>query len=252
MNRPTAKFLCVLGGAHLVVLAVFLQRFPLIWLPGALGVCLGAVWLFPFFLDESPERVFLSLSLGCAVYGSWLSSMGAETVIIIAFGVLALIALFGGLYKAGWSFSRGVIWLILALVMATAVANLSGSGGGAGGMLVWFRTWLHVPDSELEQIVHDVRKTIHFSFYGSFAAVSSFASRAGQPANRSAIVFSLASTLILATYDEGRQAFSPGRTSSPWDVLLDMSGAFAFLIFVHYWTYLKSIAVSGCRYGDDT
>ena len=87
-----------------------------------------------------------------------------------------------------------------------------------------------------EVIHYFIRKSAHFVFYGILSWLA-FCSWRATLSKRAAWTFqwsglALALTLAAAMLDEFHQAFVPSRTSSPYDVLLDMMGAVFFQILI--------------------
>jgi VanZ family protein len=79
---------------------------------------------------------------------------------------------------------------------------------------------------ETQATVHAiVRKTAHFTEYAvlAFLAVRAFSSSARR------YLIALLFVVMTASLDEFNQSFEPSRTSSFWDVLLDISGGFVMI-----------------------
>ena len=105
---------------------------------------------------------------------------------------------------------------------------------------VWQAIFGHVADARWEIIHHYIRKTGHFIGYGLVGLSWLRAWRRTRPdwTFRKAGVLALLATALTASSDEFHQSFLPNRTSSPWDVLLDCTGAF-FLLLIAY-LYLRA------------
>lgn len=91
-----------------------------------------------------------------------------------------------------------------------------------------------MPLAQLNLIHFYIRKAGHFLAYALLLTtwVRPWKVRLGFSLEKSAIL-SLMIVLLVAALDEGRQSFYSSRGGSPWDVLLDMSGALtAALILV--------------------
>jgi VanZ family protein len=89
-----------------------------------------------------------------------------------------------------------------------------------------------VPDDRWDIIHHYIRKTGHFVGYG-MVGLSWF--RAWRMTRsewrfRTDALFAMLATAIIASWDEFHQSFLANRTSSLWDVLLDCTGAFVFIL----------------------
>ena len=101
------------------------------------------------------------------------------------------------------------------------------------GPLRWIFQWIFGPisDARWEIAHHFIRKSGHFLGYGLIGLAWLRAWRMTLPRFRFAAHAALAllDTALLASWDEWHQSFLPNRTSSPWDVLLDCSGALVML-----------------------
>jgi VanZ family protein len=86
---------------------------------------------------------------------------------------------------------------------------------------------IHVDTQQLEKINHALRKAGHFCGYGILCVVFFRAWQMTIPLTKLMRVLALAlfCTLLVASADEIHQSFLPGRTASPLDVLLDLTGA---------------------------
>jgi VanZ family protein len=87
-----------------------------------------------------------------------------------------------------------------------------------------------------------IRKCGHFTGYGilSVAWFRAFwmTVRIAESVRRrlfSAHALAIAGTLLVASADEFHQTFLPNRTGTPWDVLVDCSGAMLLQLFVWLW-----------------
>jgi VanZ family protein len=90
----------------------------------------------------------------------------------------------------------------------------------------------HVSDARWEVIHHYIRKTGHFVGYGLVGLSWLSAWRKSRPSRSflSSAALAMIVTAIIASLDEFHQSFLPNRTSSPWDVLLDCTGALTLLL----------------------
>jgi VanZ family protein len=89
--------------------------------------------------------------------------------------------------------------------------------------------------TQLNLIHFYIRKAGHFLAYALLLTtwVRAWKWRLGFTLGKAEIV-SLMIVLLVAVLDEGRQSFYPSRGGSPWDVLLDMSGAFTAAIILAF------------------
>ena len=85
---------------------------------------------------------------------------------------------------------------------------------------------------ETEATIHAVvRKTAHFTEYAilAFFAVRAFSTSASVFIRQRSYIFTLVLVIMIASLDEFNQSFEPSRTSSFWDVLLDISGGLVMI-----------------------
>jgi VanZ family protein len=97
-----------------------------------------------------------------------------------------------------------------------------------------------VSDARWNVIHHYIRKTGHFTGYGLIGLAWLRAWWMTLPRSRffSDALLALIGTGLLATWDEWHQSFLPNRTSSPWDVLLDCSGAISLCLVAYVFVRL--------------
>jgi len=139
-------------------------------------------------------------------------------------------------------------WLPVLFWLAIITWESFGLSSNVTGGWMWRLVHLlHLPISAgtLAEVNHVLRKAGHVSGYGilcllvfraSFHTTLSRASNATADsdhsisvARRRCAVFALFITLVTAVLDEWHQSFDPSRTSSAWDVAIDMTGALVFL-----------------------
>jgi VanZ family protein len=92
------------------------------------------------------------------------------------------------------------------------------------------------------QIYHGyIRKAAHVTEYGVLALIAYRACSlsAGAIWRRYRFVLPVILVAVIASIDEFNQSFEPSRTSSPYDVLLDISGGVAALIALRAIFFLK-------------
>jgi VanZ family protein len=92
----------------------------------------------------------------------------------------------------------------------------------------------HISDPRWETIHHYIRKCGHFTGYGLIGLAWLRAWWLTLPRSRFVPDAGLAllGTALIAGCDEWHQTYLPNRTGTPWDVLLDCTGAFTLLVLV--------------------
>lgn len=100
---------------------------------------------------------------------------------------------------------------------------------------IWQAIFGHVSDARWEVIHHYLRKSGHFIGYGMVGLAWLRAWWMTMPHSRflTDAVLALLGTAAVASADEYHQSFLPNRTSSPWDVLLDCTGAITLQVVVY-------------------
>jgi VanZ family protein len=93
----------------------------------------------------------------------------------------------------------------------------------------------HVSNAHWNTIHHYIRKAGHFVGYGLIGLAWLRAWWMTLPHSRFApdALLALVGTALVASADEYHQSFLPNRTASPWDVLLDCTGAIALQLMVY-------------------
>jgi len=93
----------------------------------------------------------------------------------------------------------------------------------------------HVSDRQWHVIHHLIRKTGHFFGYGFIGLAWLRAWWFTMPRSRfvTDALLALLGTAVVASCDEWHQTFLPNRTGTPWDVLLDCTGAVLLQLMVY-------------------
>lgn len=88
-----------------------------------------------------------------------------------------------------------------------------------------------MPDATKALIHGYVRKTAHFTEYAvlAFLAVRAFSGSASHVLQKWRYILPLVLVVVIATLDEFNQSFEASRTSSIWDVVLDISGGLVMI-----------------------
>jgi VanZ family protein len=200
------------------------QRLPLVWIPTIFGiVSAGLIMRWPVLAESDIAPVLVAfLSVGTTML--WAMSNGvAEALWLSPILVYCFVVLTS--YRA-----LAIPWMVFVVcVLAWGVGYLSGPKGGASWMIDSIQSLLHMSRERATEVVHDLRKTFHFCFYGTNAALWDRGFQVLDPSRSGRRRLALAIVAALASMDEARQHFVATRTGSAWDVLLDLSGAATFL-----------------------
>jgi VanZ family protein len=139
---------------------------------------------------------------------------------------------------------RGARWWInawLPAVLMTGIIVLEstqwfGADNTSGPLrYVYEALFGHVSDARWEAIHHYTRKCGHFTGYG-LVGLSWLRAWRKTRSNHSFLnnaALAMIATALTAIADEFHQSFLPNRTSSPWDVLIDCSGALVAMLIVY-------------------
>ena len=114
-------------------------------------------------------------------------------------------------------------------VIALESTEMMGADHTSGPLrVVWQAIFGLVTDGRWEVIHHYIRKSGHFLGYGLIGLAWLRAWRMSFPRATflTDLTLAMVGTALIASTDEFHQSFLPNRTSSPWDVLLDCTGAF--------------------------
>lgn len=121
-------------------------------------------------------------------------------------------------------------WSLVA-IWAFVIWTLGGgdfsSAATSPALLDWLR-WLFedLAPATRYRVLMGLRKSAHFIEYAILALLAFRAAMLSATRNRlaTAVLVALFLVATLATADEARQAFTPSRSGSPYDVLIDISG----------------------------
>jgi VanZ family protein len=131
------------------------------------------------------------------------------------------------------------VWLPVAFgiaIIAVESTEAFGSDHTSGPLRRIFEFLFgQVSDPRWEIIHHHIRKTGHFLGYGFIGLAWLRAWWFTLPHSRfiQDAFLSLLGTAVVASFDEWHQTFLPNRTGSPWDVLLDCTGAITLQLVVY-------------------
>ena len=136
------------------------------------------------------------------------------------------------------------VWLPVAIGIAIIVIESTewfGTDHTSGPLRHIFEFLFgHVSNARWEVIHHVIRKTGHFLGYGFIGLAWLRAWWFTLPHSRFIhdAFLALLGTALVASCDEWHQTFLPNRTGTPWDVVLDCSGAIVLQLLVY--VYMRS------------
>jgi VanZ family protein len=131
-----------------------------------------------------------------------------------------------------WAYAPVFLWIGIIFLLSSPEGSFNQTSRIIGPLLQFF-----FPDmaEETRQIIHGyVRKAAHFTEYAALAFLAVRACTLSAPVllQKWRYVLPLVLLAVVASLDELNQSFETSRTSSIWDVLLDISGGAAMLIFL--------------------
>jgi VanZ family protein len=146
--------------------------------------------------------------------------------------------------RRGVGYWIAVWWPVAFMLAVIALESTStfGADRTSGPLRALYQALFgHVGDARWEVIHHYIRKTGHFVGYGLVGLSWLRAWRKTRP-NHSSLnhaVLAMIATALVASADEFHQSFLPNRTSSPWDVLIDCSGALTMMLLAYAVTFMR-------------
>jgi VanZ family protein len=127
-----------------------------------------------------------------------------------------------------------VLWMGFIFTMSTRLGTGDNTARFIGPLLHWL-----LPQAAPDTIAHLhflIRKAGHFTEYAILALLLRRA--IGGHGSRTLVLALVIATAYAAT-DEFHQTFVPGRTPTPWDVLIDAAGALAALTLAAGWRKIR-------------
>jgi VanZ family protein len=131
------------------------------------------------------------------------------------------------------------VWLPVVLGVAIIVIESTeafGSNHTSGPLRrIYEALFGQVSDARWDLIHHYIRKSGHFLGYGFIGLAWLRAWWMTLPRSRFLpdAIMALLGTALVASCDEWHQTFLPNRTGTPWDVLLDCTGALTMQLLVY-------------------
>ena len=180
------------------------------------------------WLDQWKRPAGLLIPFWGALFLSGFYVLSARLELAPALVLLALLSLG----------ARAVDWWAVACLFAVGLVGLVSGGAGGAGPLREFLASMNLTEAGVEFWVFAVRKAVHLSAYGIFSfLVSRLMESKGS--SRYGVWPALGWVLSVASFDELRQSFTPGRTGQFVDVLIDLTGATVALVGLHFFTRRK-------------
>ncbi|HKF48114.1 MAG TPA: VanZ family protein [Terracidiphilus sp.] len=131
------------------------------------------------------------------------------------------------------------VWWPVALMIAVIIVEsqeFMGADHTSGPLrMIWQAIFGQVGDARWEDIHNYIRKSGHFLGYGMMGLAWLRAWWMTLPHSKflTDVALAMLGTGAIASLDEYHQSFLPNRTSSPWDVLLDCTGAIVLQLVLY-------------------
>jgi VanZ family protein len=132
-----------------------------------------------------------------------------------------------------------ILWIGVIFLLSSGNASMSKTSLVIRPLLEFL--FPGAPEETLIAYHAFIRKCAHFTEYGilAFWALRAFKSSSVQILQKYQFVWALLAVALVAVIDETNQSFNPARTGSPWDVLLDVSGGLAMLLFIVFYRFIS-------------
>ena len=130
-----------------------------------------------------------------------------------------------------------ILWIGVIFYLSSSQGAMSNTSRFIRPLLEWF---FPLAPEETLQIYHGyIRKFAHFAEYAAlaFLAARAFRSSSIELVRKYWFVFALSLVVLIASIDEYNQSFNVLRTSSMYDVLLDVSGGLTIILLL--WLFKK-------------
>ncbi len=126
-----------------------------------------------------------------------------------------------------------LLGIVVILIESTEMMGADHTSGPLRRIYEFF--FGHVSMQRWEVIHHYIRKSGHFLGYGLIGLAWLRAWWMTLPRSHFLpdALLALLGTALIASCDEWHQSFLPNRTSSPWDVVLDCTGAIVLQLLVY-------------------
>lgn len=137
--------------------------------------------------------------------------------------------------RAWWP---ALLWACLIFTFSTDAFSSEHTASVFSPVIHWL--YPHLTDDQFDAIHHFIRKSAHFTEYFVFCLLLFRGVRGGRKGWRWTWgIFALSIAAGYSILDEIHQAFVVSRTASPWDSLLDSTGAFFAFAVLFLWFRLR-------------
>ena len=131
-----------------------------------------------------------------------------------------------------WAYAPVLFWIGVIFLLSSPEGSFSQTSRIIGPLLHFF--FPNLPE-ETQALIHGyVRKAAHFTEYAvlAFLAVRACTLSFSAFLKKWRYILPILLVVAIASLDEFNQSFESSRTSSIWDVLLDISGGLAMVVFL--------------------
>ncbi len=129
-----------------------------------------------------------------------------------------------------------VAWMAVVFFASTDAFSASHSGQLVRPVLLWL--FPHISEGQISTIHFLIRKAGHLTEYAilGLLAARAFHGSAHAELRRRGFEVALSLVVLYAFSDEFHQSFTPSRTASIYDSLIDITGGLAALLF-YFWRH---------------
>jgi len=135
-----------------------------------------------------------------------------------------------------WRYAPLIFWIIVIFIASSETGSMSNTSRIISPLLEFL--FPNISEIQLTAIHGYTRKAAHLAFYFVLGALSAraFSSSLKNLLRRSWLPISFALIVAVASLDELNQSFLASRTSSIWDVLIDVCGGSTALLIWYLMT----------------
>jgi VanZ family protein len=142
----------------------------------------------------------------------------------------------------GWNRVKQWLPAVLWAILISAASTDTFSASHTSSVIIPILHWLFpsAGPETLERIHFFIRKSAHFTEYFVFSVILLRSLRGDEKVWRLRwAIWALAIAAGYSMLDEFHQSFVPSRTASPWDSLLDTTGAAAAQVLAGFWSWIR-------------